>query len=85
METTISKPNIKIQVPLSKLRYFYLDEAIGGPMVSPLSPEVRQGILRVINYLEDTYGVIVKPVIFYQVASIFSFQKCVYILLQHLT
>ena len=44
-------------------------------MVSPLSPEVRQGILRVINYLEDTYGVIVKPVIFYQVASIFSFQK----------
>ena len=32
-------------------------------MVSPLSPEVRQGVLRVINYLEDMYGVTVKPVI----------------------
>ena len=31
-------------------------------MVSPLSPEVRQGIQRVINYLEDMYAITVKPV-----------------------
>ena len=51
-----------MQVPLSKLRYFFVDGTIGGPMVSSLSPEVKQGIQRVINYLEDMYGVTVKPV-----------------------
>ena len=40
-----------------------MDGGIGGPMVSLLSPEVRQGLLRVVNYIEDMYGITVKPVI----------------------
>ena len=39
-----------------------MDGGIGGPMVSLLSPEVRQGLLRVVNYIEDMYGITVKPV-----------------------
>ena len=39
-----------------------MDGGIGGPMVSLLSPEVRQGLLRVVNYIEDMYGIQAKPV-----------------------
>ena len=49
-------------VPLSKLQYFYLDGTIGGPGVSQINPEVRQALMRVTYYLEDVFGIEVKPV-----------------------
>lgn len=49
-------------VTMSKLRYFYLDGGIGGPGVSRVSPEIRQGLMRVVYYLEDVYGIVAKPV-----------------------
>lgn len=42
---------------LTKLRYFYLDTDVGGAFVSPVDPEIRLAGQRVIDYLEDHYGV----------------------------
>ena len=39
-----------------------MDGGVGGPMVSLVSPEVKHGISRVVNYIEDMYGLTVKPV-----------------------
>jgi hypothetical protein len=52
------------QVYLTQLKYFYLDCAIGSSLVSPVSPEISQCLFRVIDFLEDTYGVQVHPVKF---------------------
>lgn len=39
-----------------------MDGGVGGSMVSLVSPEVKHGISRVVNYIEDMYGLIVRPV-----------------------
>ena len=39
-----------------------MDGGVGGSMVSLVSPEVKHGISRVVNYIEDMYGLTVRPV-----------------------
>lgn len=51
-------------VALSRLRYFFMDGGIGGPGVSPPSPEVKQALHRVVNFIEDYLAVDVRPVRF---------------------
>ena len=61
------------QVALSKLNYFYVDaRGIGGPGVSRQSPEVRQALKRTVYYLEDVYGIVVKPVRFPEMDKAFG-------------
>ena len=38
-----------------------MDGGIGGSMVSLVSPEVKHGISRVVNYIEDMYGKYLNP------------------------
>ena len=49
------------QVFLTKCKFFYLTTEVGGNIVSPVAPEVRLANQRVVNYLEDSFGVTVMP------------------------
>ena len=60
------------QVFLTKCKYFYLTTSIGGNMVSPVEPEVRQANQRVVDYLEDNFGVRVIPLHIPELRNIFS-------------
>lgn len=51
-------------VQLSKLSFYYMDGGVGSPLVSPVEPEVKQALIRVVNYVEDTFGIQVQPVRF---------------------
>ena len=38
-------------------------------MVSPVSPEVRQAVFKVVDYLEDHFGIDIKPISFPKMKS----------------
>ena len=57
---------------LSKLNYYYIEGGIGGSGVSRQSPEVRQAMMRAIYFLEDVYGINVKPVRFPEMDKAFA-------------
>lgn len=48
------------EVYVTQLKFFYVDEGIGSNLVSPVAPEVRQALFRVIDFLEDNFGVQVQ-------------------------
>ena len=46
------------QVFVTRLRLFYLDQPLcPSALLSPVSPEVRQALQAVLDFLEDNYGV----------------------------
>ncbi len=48
---------------MTQLRFFYLDCPLTpSASVSPVWPEVRQSVLRVVDFMEDNFGVDVKHV-----------------------
>ena len=49
------------EVALSRCQYYILATRIGGNLTSVLDPEVRLGLQSVVNYIEDFYGVRVRP------------------------
>lgn len=49
------------QVFLTKCKFFYLTTDVGGNAVSPVEPEVRLANQRVVDYLEDNFGITVMP------------------------
>ena len=49
------------EVALSRCQYYILTTQIGGNLTSMLDPEVRLGLQSVVNYIEDFYGVRVRP------------------------
>ena len=49
------------EVALSRCQYYILTTQIGGNLTSMLDPEVRLGLQSVVNYIEDFYGVQVRP------------------------
>jgi len=71
-QISAEKLHLEDDVALSKLNYYYIDGCIGGSGVSRQSPEVRQALMRVVYYLEDVFGVIVKPVRFPQMDNAFA-------------
>ena len=57
---------------LTKCKFFYLTSHVGGNAVSPVEPEVRHAIQRVVDYLEDNFGVTVKPLHIPELKNILS-------------
>lgn len=53
---------MKLQVDISKLRYFYVEDDGGSPLVTPVHPELRAAQKKVIIHLEKAYGVKAKKV-----------------------
>ena len=49
------------EVALSRCQYYILNTQIGGNLTSMIDPEVRLGLQSVVNYIEDFYGVRVRP------------------------
>ena len=49
------------EVALSRCQYYILTTQVGGNLTSMLDPEVRLGLQSVVNYIEDFYGVRVRP------------------------
>jgi len=60
------------EVFFTKCRFFYLTTHVGGNMVSPVDPEVRVANQRVVNFLEDNFGVTVAPLHIPELKDIFS-------------
>lgn len=60
------------EVFFTKCRFFYLTTSVGGNMVSPLDPEVRLANQRVVDFIEDNFGVIVTPLHIPELKDIFS-------------
>ena len=48
-------------VALSKCKFYLLTTSIGGNLTSVLDPEVKLAVQSVVDYVEDNYGVTVKP------------------------
>ncbi|TRY76267.1 hypothetical protein TCAL_10151 [Tigriopus californicus] len=57
MGSKADKLRLDQEVYLTQLKFFYVDESIGSNLVSPVAPEVRQALFRVIDFLEDNFGV----------------------------
>ena len=53
-------PPLDADVFLTKCNFFYLSSHVGGNAVSPIEPEVRHAIHRIVDYLEDNFNVTVK-------------------------
>ncbi|XP_059083256.1 fatty-acid amide hydrolase 2-like [Tigriopus californicus] len=60
MGSKADKLRLDQEVYLTQLKFFYVDESIGSNLVSPVAPEVRQALFRVIDFLEDNFGVQVQ-------------------------
>ena len=60
------------EVFFTKCKFFYLTTDVGGSVVSCLDPEVRLAIQRVVDYLEDTYGVTVQPIHIPELRQVFG-------------
>ncbi|XP_027237585.1 fatty-acid amide hydrolase 2-A isoform X2 [Penaeus vannamei] len=50
------------KVDISKLRYFYVEDDGGSPLVTPVHPELRAAQKKVIIHLEKAYGVKAKKI-----------------------
>ena len=53
--------NLDTDVSLTKCKYFYLITQVGGNLTSLVDPEVKMANQRVVDFIEDNFGVIVKP------------------------
>lgn len=60
------------EVLLTRCRYFYLTTRVGGNLVSEVEPEVRLANQRVVDFLEDNFGVTVLPLHIPELEDIFS-------------
>ena len=60
------------EVHFTKCNFFFLTTDVGGATVSTLEPEVRLAIQRVVDYLEDTFGITCKPLHLPELKNIFS-------------
>ena len=50
------------EVYLTRLTFFYLDHGFESLLVSPIEPEQKQALFKVLDYLENYYGIAVKKV-----------------------
>ncbi|KAL0275895.1 UNVERIFIED_CONTAM: hypothetical protein PYX00_003615 [Menopon gallinae] len=48
------------KVDVSKLKYFYMEDDGGSVGVSPVDPEIRSALRRVVDYLKERYGIEAK-------------------------
>ena len=60
------------EVHFTKCKFFFLTTDVGGSTVSTLEPEVRIAIQRVVDYLEDTFGITATPLHLPELRNIFS-------------
>ncbi|UYV83255.1 FAAH2, partial [Cordylochernes scorpioides] len=57
-----AKLGLDLPVSLADLKVFYMEGDGGNPCVSPLHPDVRSGLLKVLKYFEVKVGVRPEPV-----------------------
>lgn len=56
-----------LQVDIRTLRYFYIEDDGGSPLVTPVQPELRAAQHKIVKHLEKAYGIKAKKVIEYKV------------------
>jgi len=61
MMRVLSRRDLKLdeKVDLRRLRVYYMEDDGGNPHISPVDPEIKQGMQKVIEYLSQAHGL--KP------------------------
>lgn len=57
-----TKLHLDQEVAFKDLKFYYMEDVGGCPMVSPVSREIKQAQMKAIKYFEKKYGVVVQKV-----------------------
>lgn len=60
--TTLPLTLRTFQVDIRNLRYFYIEDEGGSPLVTPVQSEIRAAQHKIVKHLEKAYGIKAKKV-----------------------